>query len=641
MMNELIYEAVANHLTMGTNGALMITGDWGCGKTHHVKHHVLPKIEETLQFIPVVVSVYGETDRNSIARKVLMESFDKLKGESGFSLSKITKKLKRVTEAIPALNKYVNVEKLISGSGHNLLSLLPKDKLLICFDDFERLSEEIQPDDFLGLINDLVENLGVKVLIIANESEIKNIEYKEKTVEKTVLFTPDMSRILDDLSGEYEDGEFKDYLVRNKESIHNSLKFNSTDGKDLSDLRKSLTNIRTIKFALEHFKKVFELLNPESGTEKETVDKQLINLWHFCLAVSVEYRKPKSISYHERMNIDIREASIADLDLSQIDFSDIEGEEDVELNESTYSDRFKKLYFERHAVKYVFHSQVYDLITAGIDINKVTFLEDLQKRFNVEEGVVPEGHRILNSFLHGGWWRYSNDEFKEEIVLLLSEVEGGKLLDLHSFINAGVYLTGFASILGMEKHEVTNKVKTGFSAFLNSSKVSDYMYSQYQVMKHNTDDVHIKDLVVNMDDQLQVYFDEVELGEIEEYTGLFKTDTSAFVKTFVPGNGNINLPAKSIFHKFESDIFEEAIQNWNPEGIVDLTSFLELRYLKSSFADKLLSELLFLEHLQHAISKVDLSDKTLSNHVIEKQLQPAITKCVERLNAYKGQSSEA
>ncbi|MFW5757017.1 MAG: P-loop NTPase fold protein, partial [Tangfeifania sp.] len=74
---KYIYDAISNHLKMKTSGALLLTGDWGSGKTYHVKNNIFPKIEAETEFIPLIVSLFGVSDKNDIAQKVLFAYFEK------------------------------------------------------------------------------------------------------------------------------------------------------------------------------------------------------------------------------------------------------------------------------------------------------------------------------------------------------------------------------------------------------------------------------------------------------------------------------------------------------------------------------------------------------------------------------------
>lgn len=211
-----ISEPILHHLRMKTTGALLLTGDWGSGKTYHIKKYIFPLIEKTTDFSPIIVSLFGETDRNNIAQKVLFAYFDYKGKNVNLGTGTIAKNIKNLSEAVPYIKNFVDVEKLILGTGENVFRLIPHDKLFICFDDIERMSEEINVDDFLGIINDLVENKGCKVLLIANAegSKIKNeMTFKEKTIEKTIHFIPNLSEIFDSITGEYSDSYFKSYLL--------------------------------------------------------------------------------------------------------------------------------------------------------------------------------------------------------------------------------------------------------------------------------------------------------------------------------------------------------------------------------------------------------------------------------------------
>src|SRR5690554_3307688 len=71
-----ISEAIMNHLKMKTSGALLLTGDWGAGKTYHIKNTVFPIISQKTSFTPIMVSLYGVTDINTVAQKVLFAYLD-------------------------------------------------------------------------------------------------------------------------------------------------------------------------------------------------------------------------------------------------------------------------------------------------------------------------------------------------------------------------------------------------------------------------------------------------------------------------------------------------------------------------------------------------------------------------------------
>ena len=92
-------------------GALMFTGEWGCGKTHLIEHELADRLGE--DFIIIRISLFGESSIESINRKVQKAYFQEvmlnmgglvkdIQGVSddkvskiGMELQKLQKKLKK------------------------------------------------------------------------------------------------------------------------------------------------------------------------------------------------------------------------------------------------------------------------------------------------------------------------------------------------------------------------------------------------------------------------------------------------------------------------------------------------------------------------------------------------------------------
>lgn len=188
MSNEVLHpiiDSVINYIEMNNSGALLITGNWGCGKTYYMKETVLPTIKGKLNRNIVIVSLFGLNNLNEIPERVFYAYLDAVgKGKTRFNLGSLTNILKEFTEAIPKLNEYVDFNKLL-GKGQGIYNFVSKDTI-ICLDDLERIVDKIDINEVLGVINELVENIGYKVIIIANEDFINKNQliFKEKVVEK-------------------------------------------------------------------------------------------------------------------------------------------------------------------------------------------------------------------------------------------------------------------------------------------------------------------------------------------------------------------------------------------------------------------------------------------------------------------------
>ncbi|WP_421897918.1 hypothetical protein [Marinoscillum sp.] len=618
---------------MKTSGALLVTGEWGSGKTYHIENKVFPKVVEDTQFTPLIISLYGETDKNNIPNRVLFAYLDSKGKDSKFSTTKLAESMSNISEAVPFVKKFVDLRKVITGTAENIFKLLPHDQILICFDDLERMSEEVDINDFLGIINDLVEKKNAKVLLIANEDEIKDdVTFKEKTVEKTIHFIPNFSHILDDLIDSYSESAFKTYLKSNKDLILESLEPNISEDDFKRELGKSFANIRTIKFSLEHFKYVFEILEKNRNISEELVLKQLKNLWIFCLAVSVEFRKPNSISFKERKGLDELVSSIGDLDISQFDFSQMETtDRKPTLNDLEYNERFKRLYYNRLGEDYIFYPQFYDLITSGKEMESKSFIEQLEKSFKVnEEGKINPAHQLLQDFMHG-WWTFTNEEFAKKIITLLENVEQGKLEDITSYLNSGVYLLGFSEILGKKTSEITQTIKNGLDKRLGSTRIDYVSKTRFEMISGDFNSKELKEVVAYVEKKFAEIEKKQRQEEIKELEKLLENDLEAFVKKFIQEDVGFRTPDTPIFHKISVDAIKSAIKNWEPKGIMDLISLFKSRYLDSGFADRVSEEITFLENMEMSIKELDLKTKNLSNHMIKTQLSPQLEECKNAL----------
>ena len=51
-------DGILNYLKMESTGALMVSGEWGCGKTYYINHVVIPALKEA-GYTPIMVSLFG------------------------------------------------------------------------------------------------------------------------------------------------------------------------------------------------------------------------------------------------------------------------------------------------------------------------------------------------------------------------------------------------------------------------------------------------------------------------------------------------------------------------------------------------------------------------------------------------------
>lgn len=151
--------------------ALLVAGEWGAGKTYQVK----AMLEGDK---PAYVSLFGLRSNAEIRIKVLVQ-LDKKKGW-----------LKSAEQFLKGKNvSFMGFGGSAGDFVSDTLSLAFDDKLpknsLVVLDDFERASNK---DEILGLINQYVEHMGCRVVVIANEEKVDDgfKEQKEKVFGHTI-----------------------------------------------------------------------------------------------------------------------------------------------------------------------------------------------------------------------------------------------------------------------------------------------------------------------------------------------------------------------------------------------------------------------------------------------------------------------
>jgi len=630
MTNINITEAILNHLKMNTTGALLLTGDWGSGKTYHIKNKVFPIIESQTTFRPIIVSLYGESDKNLIAQKILFTFLDNKGKKVKLNLGNISKGLKVISDTVPFVKKYFDFDKLLLGvTAENALKLIPTKNLLICFDDLERMSNKISNTDFLGFINDLVENLNCKVLIIANEEEISNgITYKEKTIEKTIYFEPDIKNVFDNLISASDNLKFKTFLENHKAFFIQSLTASTHNEISNIELKKMLTNIRTLKFSLEHFRICFELLAVEDNIN-DLLIKQLENLWIFVLSISLEFRKSHNISLTVRKNLDKQAPLISSIDISNF-LSASKIDIPAEDNEWSYSEDFKDIYYNRLSQIYIFHEEVYDLITGGKKIDKTQFAINLEERFKIKNGEVNPAHEILNTLLSKGYWTYTNEQFVIALNTLLDYCEKGDLEDLVSYANALYFLSNFSDIIQISKIVILGKLKTGVDLYFIRKTLNQFEIRQFGMAERSLNDTH--DFSSNLISYIKIKIEEQKNSErnkeIENINILFQRDLPRFINKFLPLDESIRYPDTPILNNVKKAHIETGLINATPDSLHNFKRLLFLRYIDTSFAKSLEEEITFVKDIENLVKQMDFSDKLLSKYIIEKELTPTVQKAI-------------
>ena len=190
------------------NGALLLTGKWGCGKTYLIRQ-IRDELNKETQYAVVIVSLFGIDSIQGVDRKVKESVFRILMGSEEQGEEKSWgKKAKSVLSSVTAIlgefsNYAKGVNTALSINLYDLVAVssqiscrqngsITKKELVLVFDDFER--SKIDKIELLGVINDYCENDGIKTILVADEEHIDGDEYrafKEKLISRTVKIRAD------------------------------------------------------------------------------------------------------------------------------------------------------------------------------------------------------------------------------------------------------------------------------------------------------------------------------------------------------------------------------------------------------------------------------------------------------------------
>jgi len=198
---KLVEKEIIRFLRSDEPQVLCIQGEWGVGKTFGW-HDLVKKAKERGDISEdayAYVSLFGvnsldklkftifenKVGKNAIGVDPSVETF---KTNAGSLLGAARKKILGPLFSTPEVSGYA--------AALQSLAYLSVQNMLICFDDFERKSNELPVKDVLGLVSNLSEQRQCKVVLILNEDGFNNSDqedfkkYHEKVIDTSITYAP-------------------------------------------------------------------------------------------------------------------------------------------------------------------------------------------------------------------------------------------------------------------------------------------------------------------------------------------------------------------------------------------------------------------------------------------------------------------
>lgn len=427
--------------------AVLIDGDWGSGKTFFVKETLIKRFED--QFADkktYYISLYGISEPKEIFDEIYAAMMDRVidkigqKTEEQFG-EKTGEKLERgirksrtvISKIFVAGMQYFNID---AKNLPQLSDLKEIEKSIIIFDDLERC--EIEINQVLGLINNLVEHSGIRVILVANQKEIgkmnfskelwnkylialddridfkegkKNKENKENKVSKeqlqsraellfeksdlyqkvkeklvglTIYYEPELSEIFGVIVDEYiKDETIKEYILDNE--------------KDIIDIfeQENCHNIRTLIFALVAIEKFCRVIKGIEFSPLDYINEEKKKVLKYTVNDSIKIKKGERLYYWGSSDAK-----------SGIVYRDIE-----KIREwSIYGYRFVDDY----------------LLQCKLDENNIkdTILENVKERKRIEDEKKIKASLLYQKLMY--WWELEDEEIESILQDFPKEVSAGK-----------------------------------------------------------------------------------------------------------------------------------------------------------------------------------------------------------------------
>lgn len=657
-------DGIRNYLSMESTGALMVSGEWGCGKTYHIEKEVMPALQKE-GWNPVKVSLFGIESVNEIPLRIA-DNYKRPKNDEGDrtekekscwsslgkeKAGKAVVKGAQLVSSFSWLESFVDVKTLVDKNSGLLYKLIPTEKTVIILDDIERVIDTIDVHILLGTINDLVEQRGYKVVVIANNSYMQQkskekLVFKEKVIEKTLVYEPDVVSIFKELCKKDYSSSFTEFMTAQKalEVIDPSY---SSDKED-KGLQVELHNIRILKFALAHFSKIYKVCDDFLKDEnKDTADSFLLSLWAYTLGIAIEYKKDR-LTYKDRLQF------AQYVELSSIDFGFDVGAQNAErLFDETEDDEaqekqkeekqrkyinsrvtyiFKKL-VKAHNLPVIVAPQVFDFVTAGVSLD-MDGLKSVWEGYKnqVQRNNISPAYALLQKLMHSQW-DMSNEEMADAVMQLAQYVEDGEFCDNMAYVNSATYLQHFYPITSFSKEDMQKKIRCGIDKMYESIDTPNLL-DKLNLDVVETEIPEESRWVVKYEREKMDKITEANLdADIKEVLRQFNEDLPTLANRLTIQYGDTKTPDFLSYPILSHIPMEDIVKKVNeiqPKEVRALYHILNGRFLQQvPYPQVYDAELPFLRNLEQALSQKNDNKTTSADILIKYYLKDVIEKIVK------------
>lgn len=619
MKNEFIKNFLIKYIeNPDPQYAIMLKGNWGSGKTFFINKWIedyKKGLGKEIILEPIYVSLYGLKDTTQITTEIDRKLHPILYSKGVSTIKKLLKFAGKIvlrtdidvnndTKEDVQINATLDSLSLLTSKGDKDSNIGSK---LIIFDDLERCTIDMK--NLLGYINSFVEHGACHVVIIGDETKVKDTkilqEFKEKTIGREFEIVTDEENALDCF---IEEMKLTEWIEKNREFILDCFKSTKCN------------NLRLLRQSLYDFNVLYNELDSELINKGETLLKSLLGTY---IVIYSEYRgqnyqvlkewNPHSIS-HILGDKDDKKKNIVNK------YNPIECKYDINI-------------FNNDNIK-----QIINEIETGCSLKN--YVEDLLKQMEISL------YEKLTSFS-----RLSNAEFKEAYKDLKEKVKNEEIPNMYQMGE----ITGL--LIRIKQNGIDNNIpkyllksiktyiKEQYDSIDNKEdlyKTRTSFYYGLNSWNRRTDSIEEKNDIV---DFLEKQFNDRDSklkNEMEEALLNLNNDN---VKSLInlstkstPDNAT-TYQLTSVFKNIDAKTITKKILDLNNGSLIELCLFFDYHYMFNSYtkniANRWEGDLTTLkglkENLEAALEKRKLIDRYALQELI-KYIKGAIKRADKETN---------
>jgi hypothetical protein len=594
--------------------AVMLKGKWGSGKTFYINRFKDILSKNSTKYI--YVSLYGVSSYDEIETKFLEVLHPKLYNKKTILAGKIAKGLLKATLKVD-LDGDDKADGSVTGQVPSLdaSDILNTQNHILIFDDLERCSIPI--NDILGYINYFVEHQSYKVILIANEDELKKAkselnqqkqykEIKEKLIGKVFEIVPNVDLAIESFIKEANDDNVEQVFMNNLDILKEVY------------FKSEYNNLRLLRQTILDFKRFYNvvLIDYDNPNFLKGIIKN-----YFLLSIENKY---------------------GNFDISKLD--------NYYVNNILKDEKSEPTEYDGLNIKYTTNLLYDGIFEANLWINIIN--KSIINKDEIEKAILSSSYYIdKNSPNWKRLWYFfhlKDDEFDEVFQNTKDDLTSKKCKNIFEIIHictTFLYLKTI-DLISMDKNEILELSKHNID-YLYENKLIDSSFFEMKsfVLTNNSYDglgfmdredkyfTYLKDYIETILDKGVADTTDYDANNI---INLIEKNDNMVYKIFAHNSGQKKSYAeKPIFHSIKVDTFVNKFINANVNSIRGIGYILEDRYSHNFYAEKLTIEMSFLNELKDKLIIEQIkSNGKVSGHNLKNFIETPLQKEIDDLQKY-------